>query len=94
MLLTPFETAVIMTASENTLVTTRQVYYRLNMYRVLGAKGGTAIITAAGIGAYSSIKAAGLKPVCGCAKQKKLPIKEMCFNRKFSGGAIFLRHCP
>ena len=94
MLLTPFETAVIMTASENTLVTTRQVYYRLNMYRVLGVKVGTAIITAAGIGAYSSIKASGLKPVCGCAKQKKLPIEEMCFNRKFSSGAIFLRHCP
>ena len=43
MLLTPFETAVIMTASENTLVTTRQVYYRLNMYRVLGVKVGTAV---------------------------------------------------
>lgn len=64
------------------------------MYRVLGVKVGTAIITAAGIGAYSSIEAAGLKPVYGCAKQKKLPIKEMCFNRKFSSGAIFLRHCP
>lgn len=63
MLLTPFETAVIMTASENTLVTTRQVYYRLNMYRVLGVKVGTAIITVAGIGAYSSIEAAVRKMV-------------------------------
>lgn len=43
MLLTPFETAVIMSAAENTLVTTRQVYYRLNMYQVLAVKVGTAV---------------------------------------------------
>lgn len=43
MLLTPFETAVIMSAIEQKLITTRQVYYRLEMYRLLGIKVGTAI---------------------------------------------------
>ena len=89
MLLTPFETAVIMTASENTLVTTRQVYYRLNMYRVLGVKVGTAIITAAGIGTYSSIKAAGLKPVCGYAKQKNFRLKKCALTGSFQAGLFF-----
>lgn len=43
MLLTPFETAVIMSAIEEKLITTRQVYYRLEMYRLIGVKVGTAI---------------------------------------------------
>lgn len=43
MLLTPIETAIIMTAVEGELVTTRQVYYRLEMYLILGVKVGTAL---------------------------------------------------
>lgn len=43
MFLTPFETAVIMSAIEQKLITTRQVYYRLEMYRLIGIKIGTAI---------------------------------------------------
>lgn len=43
MLLTPLETAIIMTAVEGELVTTRQVYYRLEMYLMLGVKVGAAL---------------------------------------------------
>ncbi len=43
MLLTPIETAIIMTAIEGKLVTPRQVYYRLEMYLILGVKVGTAL---------------------------------------------------
>lgn len=43
MFLTPLETAVIMSAVEGELVTTRQVYYRLEMYLIVGLRVGTAL---------------------------------------------------